>query len=665
MESEVTESRSGRGPGWKWVVFPLVMVLLIVGMIVLEHGFLSPSGTWFGGGDVILSTPAERGMAFNILSVKAEDESELSVWYIPRQEPEEDEGESFFYYLMTRETPKRKPGGTVIVVGDGAHHKGEYLAQAKALYECGYTIYLFDFRGCGESAGEPGLDKALADTVTMAREVLRHHPGERLALYGLGVGCNLALEAAYRLEKAEPGTIRALVLDTPVRSLRQYHRERLEARYGRWLAPLVAKRQRLGIEVRSLKDALLELRPVPMFFMHGEFDEASLMDTARMYVYKKGPKDFWRVPDSRVGEGARQFPLETRFQLGRFLDPYLLKKGVFEPDFKVRISKVEEGGYQVLFEALPRVFAGKDQDGSVAVEVCLIGERSGGIDRQWLSRTPGHLVYHVEEQPLLALARCLRYVEPRTTLVEGRERTDFVLSRSDSRRQYECRNLDLAGERVRLTQLYEVARGDLTTGSDPNATEWLKQAKVHLSACRDLGARRTLMRCLQECAEPCAILSPGGLPEAGGIACLSGERAPVGGAACPVEIQGHQALSTRVESGGDRLYFDVDDGIVMNLRPELVGIEIEYLDAGRDQFCLCYDSHDVNAPDVGGDCKPTRMVFKGDSGDWQKTLFVLSDARFANRGPGGSDFCLSAVDGAAYPQDEVIKGIRLFLYQRR
>ncbi len=87
------------------------------------------------------------------------------------------------------------------------------------------------------------------------------------------------------------------------------------------------------------------------------------------------------------------------------------------------------------------------------------------------------------------------------------------------------------------------------------------------------------------------------------------------------------------------MYFNVDDGYIKD-GTNSVTVTSHTWTRDRDTWELQYDSVS------GGATKSAGVVTKGNTGEWLKQDFCLPDARFANRGAGGTDFRLySRADG--------------------
>jgi tetratricopeptide (TPR) repeat protein/tRNA A-37 threonylcarbamoyl transferase component Bud32/Arc/MetJ-type ribon-helix-helix transcriptional regulator len=90
---------------------------------------------------------------------------------------------------------------------------------------------------------------------------------------------------------------------------------------------------------------------------------------------------------------------------------------------------------------------------------------------------------------------------------------------------------------------------------------------------------------------------------------------------------------------GDDLIYEYPDG-------QTAIIIVEYLDVGTDSFYIEYDAHS-GGPEGDGSFKPSDLeVRKTNSGEFRDAVFVLTDARFANRIQGGDFRINDKLDGA-------------------
>lgn len=415
----------------RWL-FTAAMVALIVAMIAVERGLFVRDETQKPSFGV---TPATEELAFNPFRLKVSERENIAAWYIPYREPsaQQEEADPFLFLTPPYGNARNEPGATILILGGGTRSKRSYLAQARLLHRLGYHVYLFDYRGTGSSPGTAGLESFLEDSLLMLRHVRQRRPEHRMALYGIGVGANLALEMAFYLQENDPGVLRALVLDTPVASLQAFHQQLLERRYGRWFAPLLGWRRPFPEGMREAMATLALLEPVPIFWMHSEGSEVPPQATARLCALTRGVKDFWLVPESAPGQGAERFPLETGEQLGRFLDPFLIGKGYSRPEFERELRVGQASEHFVRFVARPGEGPERPR---LPVEVYLLSDKGLYTERRWLEGERTAFAYRLEGPPLLAMVKVFRFVEPCPAEATASAEPPFTFSRCESERDY-------------------------------------------------------------------------------------------------------------------------------------------------------------------------------------------------------------------------------------
>jgi hypothetical protein len=99
---------------------------------------------------------------------------------------------------------------------------------------------------------------------------------------------------------------------------------------------------------------------------------------------------------------------------------------------------------------------------------------------------------------------------------------------------------------------------------------------------------------------------------------------------------------TDIASGGENvfIYFAVADAYLREPKGP-VEVAVEYLDEGTAPFGLDYDSTDETAP-IKGAFRSAEPCRRTGTGQWQTHVFLLPDARLANREHLGADFRLWA-----------------------
>ncbi|HXG35780.1 MAG TPA: alpha/beta fold hydrolase [Dehalococcoidia bacterium] len=198
------------------------------------------------------------------------------------------------------------------------------------LWESGYNVLLFDFRGCGRSQPEFTTlgAKEMLD-VLAAVDWLKQQVSGPIGVYGISMGAVSALMAATR-----SFDIAALVLDSPYSRLDTVVEQRIRSLFRMpWLLPLgylglrageLISRNRVS-EIRPI-DYIATLSPRPIFIVYGDEDTLVPPSHAReLYELAVGEKEIWVARGSRHAMARHDYPEEYRQRLLDFLERHLLQ----------------------------------------------------------------------------------------------------------------------------------------------------------------------------------------------------------------------------------------------------------------------------------------------------------------------------------------------------
>jgi alpha-beta hydrolase superfamily lysophospholipase len=174
----------------------------------------------------------------------------------------------------------------VVVVHDCGATRGDtdrrLLHLQRDYVRRGYSVFAFDLRGHGESAGKRdplGCTESL-DVQAAVTYVKRRVPRAPVVLHGFGFGASLALTAA-----ANGTEVAAIIADSPFMSMRSY----LRRRWSGLPRPLFSISAFLAR--RLFRSDINALRPIqavprvsaPIFFIHNEHDrDVPMMDTLNL-----------------------------------------------------------------------------------------------------------------------------------------------------------------------------------------------------------------------------------------------------------------------------------------------------------------------------------------------------------------------------------------------
>lgn len=248
-----------------------VMALVIGGCLERYH-FYRPSHDKF-------TSPTELGLVYEDIVFASSDGTRLHGWL-----------------LFARGEP-RNTKGTVIHFHGNTRNISHHIQYVKWLPPHGFNVFLFDYRGYGESNGHPEPKGLEADGVA-AIEYLRSRAdldSSRLVVFGQSLGGTYALSS---LSKAGIRGVRAVVVEGAFPSHRAIAREKIEPYWmPDWMKDFI-----IQIFIGTDGDAATAVQQleIPLLVIHGTDDRVVPIEHAeRLCRMALGPKCLWRVPSGR------------------------------------------------------------------------------------------------------------------------------------------------------------------------------------------------------------------------------------------------------------------------------------------------------------------------------------------------------------------------------
>ncbi|MHC4981749.1 MAG: alpha/beta hydrolase [Planctomycetota bacterium] len=245
--------------------------------------------------------------------------------------------------------------GTVIFChehGSDMYSCGRY---ARLLVEAGFDVFTFDFRGHGESSCDKRYhplqwpsDKDMEDILGACAHVesVLEAAGKpvELGIFGISRGAGAALLAASSNEN-----IKAVVCDgafsaenTLIAFMKRWaqHFARVKLVYENhtetfWkvLAWVVLRfaQARMGCRYPSVRKALKDMQPRPIFFIHGQRDSyISVEQTRLLYAAAPSPRYLWIVAGAKHNQSAVVKPREHASRTAAFFRRYLAGEQISE-----------------------------------------------------------------------------------------------------------------------------------------------------------------------------------------------------------------------------------------------------------------------------------------------------------------------------------------------
>jgi fermentation-respiration switch protein FrsA (DUF1100 family) len=246
----------GKHIGRHWILG--AFILLVLGFVMtpyrLERFFVYYPSRQLEG------NPGNLGLAYDDLTMTTEDNLKLHGWFVPC-------------------------GGartTVLIFHGNAGNISHRLPYIELLHELGVNVFLFDYRGYGNSEGKP-FEKGLYRDARAAYEWWlqeRPAPGERLILFGESLGGAVAVHLGARVSAS------ALILQSTFTSARDM---------AKTMMPLGLLLPLTGLRLDSKKD--MAKIACPKLIIHGTSDEIVPFRIGELlYEITPPPKYFYAVP---------------------------------------------------------------------------------------------------------------------------------------------------------------------------------------------------------------------------------------------------------------------------------------------------------------------------------------------------------------------------------
>lgn len=236
-------------------------------------------------------TPDVIGLSYQDGTFSAADGTKLHGWFLPAVGPAQ---------------------GTVVFVHGNAENISTHIASVAWLPSQGFNVFMFDYRGFGQSEGEPTLDGLHLDTAAAVETVftLEGVDPRRVAVFGQSLGGSVAIVALARSPRNED--VRALIVEGAFSSYRRIAQEKLSEFGPTWLFQVP-----LSYTIDNHfhpDDDIGALSPTPVLIIHGAEDRiVSPRHAEDLYVAAMPPKALWLIPGASHIQALQGLATRKRF----------------------------------------------------------------------------------------------------------------------------------------------------------------------------------------------------------------------------------------------------------------------------------------------------------------------------------------------------------------
>ncbi|MBI5207230.1 MAG: alpha/beta fold hydrolase [Candidatus Firestonebacteria bacterium] len=249
-------------------------------------------------------TPKNIGLPYEKVIIKNNRGINLSGWFI-----------------------KSTDGAPCIIFCEGnGQNRAYYLRFTRFLYEAGYSVFLFDYTGFGDSEGtasELGFSRFTED-VDKAVEYVKSRSdvdSKRIGLFGWSLGGSLALYTASKRQD-----IKLVIIDSAMYSLLDRYTEVFNKKIGEIAAFPFVSFVRLFYSKYNPIDSIRKIKDVPILFIHGTDDIIYYKEIIRLFEAYNGPKRLVLFPHADHMENFTYYKEEYINQVLNFLNIYIREK---------------------------------------------------------------------------------------------------------------------------------------------------------------------------------------------------------------------------------------------------------------------------------------------------------------------------------------------------
>lgn len=221
----------------------------------------------------LVLTPEQIGLPYENVVFRSADQTQLHGWWLHA---------------------KTIPKGTVLLAHGNAENISNHIGAVHWLPALGFNVFLFDYRGYGQSEGTPSIPGAIADfqaaldTVLARPEVLN----QRVIVFGQSLGGTIAMNGL--VGSTQRDRVAAVIIESAFSEFRGIARDKLDEF---WLTSLFSEVLQLTFTNEySAVEAISKLAPLPIVIMHGDADPiVPYTHALRLYEAAHEPKQLWTL----------------------------------------------------------------------------------------------------------------------------------------------------------------------------------------------------------------------------------------------------------------------------------------------------------------------------------------------------------------------------------
>jgi fermentation-respiration switch protein FrsA (DUF1100 family) len=190
--------------------------------------------------------------------------------------------------------PEGKSSGSILYLHGNAENMSTHINNVLWLVKDGFAVFVFDYRGYGNSEGRPSMKGVHLDAEAALKALIDLSGSDANNIIVLGQSLGGAIAVYTVANSPLKSHVKALVIDSAFSSYRTIAREKAAQFAVTW--PLQYPLSFLVNDHYSPDKWIEKISPVPLLIIHGERDEiVPLHHGTALYEKASSPKEFWVV----------------------------------------------------------------------------------------------------------------------------------------------------------------------------------------------------------------------------------------------------------------------------------------------------------------------------------------------------------------------------------
>lgn len=282
--------------------------LAYVCMLCLALSFQGCSSLFFYPDRIEYSTPVAYGLNYENVYFPSDDNTSLHAWRI---------------------YPERDAKGLLFVAHGNAQNLSSHFTSWVWLVKAGYELFIFDYRGYGQSEGSAEISGSVKDTRAALDYLEKNYQGDYFVC-GQSLGGTILLNA---LDKRDNSRIKSVIIDSTFMGFSDIASDKLNAIWLTWpfqWIPYLSLTDKF-----DAKDKVAGVNK-PLLFVHGALDTTiSANNSWQLFERSHPPREIWIVKGAGHTQSfsheyvQREF-LQFLHENGQDFNPYYSRMKIYE-----------------------------------------------------------------------------------------------------------------------------------------------------------------------------------------------------------------------------------------------------------------------------------------------------------------------------------------------